>query len=109
MAKAKMEQFWMGKGVIMIDGKEFGAGISLPVDKMDKDVLKNQIAKGNIGEKIAPVEANDLATVNANLASQLEEAMKANADLTEELEDSLKANVDLTKELEEATKPMRRE
>ena len=98
MAKAKTEQFWLGRGVIMIGGEEFGADTPLPVDKMDKDVLKNQKAKGNIGEKIASVGANDLEMVNANLASQLEEAQTA-------LVASQKANADLTDELEEATKP----
>ena len=105
MAKEKAAQFWLGRGVISIDGKEYGQGVPIPVDKMDKATLKNQIAKGNIGEKIRPVEANDLETVNANLVGELEESQKANADLTKQLEESQKANADLTKQLDEATKP----
>ena len=98
MAKKEIQQYWLGRGVIHINGKEYGAGDPLPVDKMDKKTLENQKKKGNIGEKIAPVGANDLETVNANLVEQLEEAQKANADLTKQLEE-------VTEQLEEATKP----
>ena len=102
---AKQTQFWLGKGVIIIDGKEYGQGVPLPVDEMDKATLANQKKKGNIGEKIAPVKANDLETVNANLVSQLEEAKTANVDLAKELEDAKTANTTLQDELAEATKP----
>ena len=106
MAAAKTELYWLGKGVITIGGKEFGAGVPLPVSEMGGGVLERQKKKGNIGEKIAPVGANDLETVNANLTKELEDSQKANADLTKELEDSQKANADLTKELEDSQKEL---
>jgi hypothetical protein len=37
---AKDNLYWIAPGVVGIGGKEYGAGMPLPVDKIDKDVLK---------------------------------------------------------------------
>jgi hypothetical protein len=53
---AKDSKFWLGVGVIMIDGKEYGAEMPLPVDKLDPADLKKMEKDGRIGVKIAPVD-----------------------------------------------------
>lgn len=56
MAK-KEELFWTGEGVKCIDGKDYGAGMPLPVDKIDPADLKKMKKDGRIGVKIAPIES----------------------------------------------------
>ena len=52
---AKNSLFWLGDGVININGKDYGAEMPLPVDEINTDDLKKMKADGRIGAKIAPV------------------------------------------------------
>lgn len=79
MAK-KEELFWLGAGVIRIQGKHYGAGKPLPVDKLDKGVLARLIKKGKIGEikQIVKVDpGKKLNAANAKIAELEEEVRQA--------------------------------
>jgi uncharacterized small protein (DUF1192 family) len=124
---AKKELFWLGVGVINIDGKDYGAEMPLPVGSIDKAGLKKMIGDGRIGEKISAVVVdgrdNQIADLKAELAEVTIGAKKTIKGLEKDLEKAgsgdcenckekglriveLDSEVErLTAELEEATKP----
>ena len=53
---AKDNLYWIAPGVVSIDGKDYGAEMPLPVDKIDKDVLKRMIKSGKVGKLISAVK-----------------------------------------------------
>ena len=53
---AKDNLYWIAPGVVSIDGKDYGAEMPLPVDKIDKDVLERMIKSGKVGKLIAAVK-----------------------------------------------------
>ena len=86
---AKKELFWLGVGVINIDGKDYGAEMPLPVGSIDKGNLKKMIGDGRIGEKISTVVVdgrdNKIAELEADLAEITIGAKKTIKGLEKEL------------------------
>ena len=99
MAKKKV-LFWLGEGVININGKDYGAEMPLPVDELDPEALEKMLKDGRVGEKIAPV-----AAFCEGCAGQ-EKTINGLNILIVELESEVER---LTGELEEATKPAKTE
>jgi hypothetical protein len=54
---AKDNLYWIAPGVVSIDGKDYGAEMPLPVDKLGKDVLKRLVKSGKVGKLIAAAKA----------------------------------------------------
>lgn len=73
MAKEKNVLFWLGAGVVQIDGKEYGADEPLPISKIPKPKLDRWLESGKVGGKIQAVGPD---AVFKNMQEELAELRK---------------------------------
>lgn len=70
--------FWLGRGVIEIDGKDYGNGKEIPAENIQKEKLKKLMDDGKIGALPERVEVIDNAKVEVNkLKTELAEIEEA--------------------------------
>lgn len=83
MAKEKNVLFWLGAGVVQIDGKEYGADEPLPISQIPKATLDRWMKSGKVGGKIKAVGPD---AVFKNLQAELAEAREEIVDLKNQVE-----------------------
>lgn len=101
---AKDEMFWLGAGVVQIDGKEYGADMPLPTSKIDKARLKRWVDSGKVGGKLK-VGGVDVDAVLANLQGDLKEERQKVTDLGKQAEADQEKITGLEKQVEDLTAP----
>ncbi len=101
---AKDEMFWLGAGVVQIDGKEYGADMPLPVSKVDKDTLKRWKDSGKVGGKLK-AGGVDVDAVLANLQGDLKEARDVISAQVKQADADQEKISDLEKQVEDLTDP----
>ena len=102
---AKKELFWLGIGVININGTDYGAEMPIPTKEINDADLKKMIADGRVGEKIAPVTDVAAAAVVtlqekvAGLDVELAKAVQEIAELQTQVESDGSKIVELEADL----------
>ncbi|MEE8206911.1 MAG: hypothetical protein V3T82_08170 [Nitrospinaceae bacterium] len=92
---SKDAYFWMGAGVVQIDGKDYGGDDPLPVSKITTDQLKRWKDSGKIGTRVTETGVGLEAVVkNATIRiSALEETVAGKDARISELEQSDRTSV----------------
>lgn len=95
---AKKTYYWLGYGVVLIDGKKYKTGQKIPAGKVDPDRLESWEKAGKVGTSLFTADDGEALTAYQEMEAKAKEANAKVAGLNAKISD-------LEKQVEELTDP----